>query len=331
VAGGGDYYLCPLPQTQVSAAELQELITPVRAGKLKPEASKRMNEESGRLEKIAEGYEYPVTIAAELDGEPITCTERRLVVHSFKMAEAQSQHLDRRLTQAVNGIKRLNERKKGKPRLKNQAEVETAVAAILKPHRVGELGQVQYHMRRQEQPVHAYGDRPARVQITEEPTVRVRINRPAVAEAKFALGWRVYATNAPRAQLSLTKAVLAYRGSYLIERGFPRLKGPPLSLTPIYLTTPGRLTGLVRVLLIGLRVLGLIEYKARRELAKRGEKIAGLTKGLPKKATAHPTTEALLPAFDGITLTRIGQQGYLTPLSELQRRILELIGFTAEI
>jgi transposase len=331
VAGGGDYYLCPLPQTQVSAAELQELITPVRAGKLKPEASKRMNEESGRLEKIAEGYEYPVTIAAELDGEPITCTERRLVVHSFKMAEAQSQHLDRRLTQAVNGIKRLNERKKGKPRLKNQAEVEAAVAAILKPHRVGELVQVQYHMRRQEQPVRAYGDRPARVQITEEPTVRVRINRPAVAEAKFALGWRVYATNAPRAKLSLTKAVLAYRGSYLIERGFHRLKGHPLSLTPIYLTTPGRLTGLVRVLLIGLRVLGLIEYKARRELAKRGEKIAGLTKGLPKKATAHPTTEALLQAFDGITLTRIGQQGYLTPLSELQRRILELIGFTAEI
>jgi transposase len=331
VAGGGDYYLCPLPQTQVSAAELQELITPVRAGKLKPEASKRRNEESGRLEKIAEGYEYPVTITAELDGEPIACTERRLVVHSFKMAEAQSQHLDRRLTQAVTGIKRLNERKKGKPRLKNQAEVEAAVAAILKLHRVGELVQVQYHLGRQEQPVRAYGDRPARVQVTEEPTVRVRINRPAVAEAKFALGWRVYATNAPRAKLSLTKAVLAYRGSYLIERGFHRLKGHPLSLTPIYLTTPGRLTGLVRVLLIGLRVLGLIEYKARRELAKRGEKIAGLTKGLPKKATARPTTEALLQAFDGITLTRIGQQGYLTSLSELQWRILELIGFTAEI
>jgi hypothetical protein len=56
-----------------------------------------------------------------------------------------------------------------------------------------------------------------------------------------------------------------------------------------------------------------------------------LTKGLPKKATARPTTEALLQAFEGITLTRIGQQWYLTPLSKRQRRMLELIGFTAEM
>ena len=55
------------------------------------------------------------------------------------------------------------------------------------------------------------------------------------------------------------------------------------------------------------------------------------TKGLPRKATARPTTEALLQAFDGLTLTGIGQLWYLTPLSDLQRRILELLGFTAEI
>jgi transposase len=331
VASGGDYYLCPLPQTQVSAADLQELLTPVRAGKLKPTAITRMNEESSRREKIAEGYEYPVTLAAERDGQPWAFPERRLVVHSLKMAEAQSQNLDRRLKQAVTDITRLNERKQGKSRPQNQAALEAAVAAILKTHRVGDLVHVQYHVRRQEHSVRAYSDRPARVQVTEESTVRVQINLPAVTEAKFALGWRVYATNASSAHLSLTKAVLAYRGSYVIERGFHRLKGHPLSLTPLYLTTPGRLTGLVRVLLIGLRVLGLIEYKARRELAKRREKIAGLTKGLPQKATARPTTEALLQAFEGITLTRTGQQWYLTPLSELQRRILELLGFMAEI
>jgi transposase len=169
------------------------------------------------------------------------------------------------------------------------------------------------------------------VRVIEEHRVSVQIKRAAVAEAKYFLGWRVYATNAESAKLSMTKAVLAYRGSYLIERGFHRLKGHPLSLTPIYLTTPGRLTGLVRVLLIGLRVLGLIEYKARRELAKSGEQISGLTKGLPKKATARPTTEAMLQAFEGITLMRIGGQSYLTPLSALQGRIVELLGFSAEI
>ena len=144
------------------------------------------------------------------------------------------------------------------------------------------------------------------------------------------LGWRVYATNAPVEQLSLTQAVLAYRGSPVIERGFRRLKGP-LSLTPLYLTTTARLTGLVRVLLIGLRVLGLIEYKARRALAERGAQIAGLTKGLPQKATARPTTEALLRVFEGLTLISIGGQWYLTPLNALQTHILELLGFSSEI
>jgi transposase len=314
-AGGGDYYLCPLPQTQVSAVALQELLTPVRAGKLKPEAIKRVKEASGRREKSAEGEEYPVTSVAELDGQPLTFTERRLVVCSLKRAEAQSQNLDRRLQLAVTAIKRLNERKKGNPRPKNQAALAAAGATILQTSRVAELLQVHSPVRRHEHPVRAYGDRPARGRVTEEPRGRVQINRLAVAESKFALGWRSYATNAPSAQVSLTKAVLAYRGAYRIERGFHRLKGQPVSLTPIYLTMPSHLTGLVRVLLIGLRGLGLLEYQARRELAKRGEKIAGLTKGLPRKATARPTTEALRQAFEGITLTRIGHQGYLTPLS----------------
>jgi hypothetical protein len=39
----------------------------------------------------------------------------------------------------------------------------------------------------------------------------------------------------------------------------------------------------------------------------------------------------MLQAFEGISLVRVGQQWYLTPLSDLQRRIVELLGFTAEI
>lgn len=82
---------------------------------------------------------------------------------------------------------------------------------------------------------------------------------------------------------------------------------------------------------IRVEISGRCDRKARRELAKRGEQMAGLTKGLPKKATARPTTEALLQAFEGITLMRLGQQWDLTPLNDLRQRILELIGFSSEI
>jgi hypothetical protein len=145
------------------------------------------------------------------------------------------------------------------------------------------------------------------VWVAEEWRVRGAIHRAALEQAQAVLGWRGYATNAPVEQWRLTPAVLAYRGSPVSERGVRRLQGP-LSLPPLYLPTPARLTGLGRVLLIGLRGLGLSEYKARRALAERGAQIAGLTTGLPQKATARPTTEALLRVFEGLTLISIGGQ-----------------------
>jgi transposase len=330
LAEGGDYYLCPLPATQVAPAQLAELLAPVLSGELKPVALKRRNDETGRLEKIAEGYEYPVSIEAEHEGRCVQYEERRLVVCSVQLARAQKKGLAQRVKKAAAEIKRLTQKKRGKARPKTEAAWQAAVEKMLRKYHVVGLLEVTYQGERSARPVRAYQERPATMRVAEEWRVRVAINRAALEQAQAVLGWRVYATNAPVEQLSLTQAVLAYRGSPVIERGFRRLKGP-LSLTPLYLTTTARLTGLVRVLLIGLRVLGLIEYKARRALAERGAQIAGLTKGLPQKATARPTTEALLRVFEGLTLISIGGQWYLTPLNALQTHILELLGFSSEI
>jgi hypothetical protein len=91
------------------------------------------------------------------------------------------------------------------------------------------------------------------------------------------------------------------------------------------------LTGLVRGLLIGLRVLGLLEYKARLALAASGEKIAGLTKGQPRKATARPRAEALLQAFTDQSMFRVKGQWHQTPLKGLQCKILKLLRFSEDI
>jgi transposase len=129
--------------------------------------------------------------------------------------------------------------------------------------------------------------------------------------------------------------VLAYREEYLVERGFGRLKGKPLSLTPLYVESDERATGLLRVLLIALRVLCLLEFSVRRQLHAEGEKLAGIYPGNPKRATARPTTELMLRTVEGVTLTVIGQAGevgaYLTPLSAVQQRILQLLDLSPEI
>src|SRR5712691_4487006 len=139
----------------------------------------------------------------------------------------------------------------------------------------------------------------------------------------------------PSAELSLQQAVLAYREEYLVERGFGRLKGKPLSLTPLYLDADERVTGRLRVLLIALRVLCLLEFSVRRQLQSAGEKLAGIYPGNPTRATARPTSELMLRAFEGVTLTAVtlaGEGGaYLTPLSSVQQRILHLLGLSPEI
>lgn len=331
LAAGGDFYLCPLSAVQMPAPVLAALLVPVRTGVQAVQPLWRKNEETGRREKIAEGFEYEVTLTGEQDGQSVTCTERRLVVRGLAQAKAQKASLRRRLRNAHTAIGQLGQRKKGKTCPRTEAEWRAAVDKILTRQRVVGLLRVDYDVTRQTQTRRAYGARPACAQVRESVQVKVTTDTTAVQAAEFQLGWRVYVTNAPAPQLSLTQAVLAYRGSFLIERGFRRLKGRQLSLTPLYLTTAARLTGLVRVLLIGLRVLGLLEYQARRALAEAQETLAGLTKGLPKKATARPTAEALLGAFAGITLFGVGTQWYLTPLTALQQRILKLLEFSEDI
>ena len=331
LAAGGDFYLCPLSAVQMPAATLADLLTPVRTGAQRLQAVWRADEETGCREKIAVGFAYEVTLTGEVNGQSVMCTERRLVVRSLAHAQAQKASLRARLKIARTDIRQLGQRKKGKTCPRTEAEWRAAVDKILTRQRVVGLLAVQYDVTRQTQTVRAYGPRTARVRVQETVKVRVTTDTAAVQAAEFWLGWRVYVTNAPASQLSLTQAVLAYRGSFLIERGFRRLKGRALSLTPLYLATATRLTGLVRVLLIGLRVLGLVEYQARRTLAKQQETLAGLTKGLPQKTTARPTAEALLQAFEGITLFGVGPQWYLTPLTALQQRILKLLGFSEDI
>lgn len=331
VAADGDFYLCPLPVKQVSAAELTRLVEAVRLGQQATTPVWRRNEETGKKEKIALGYESEVELTGEQNGKPVQFTERRLVVRSPRQAKAETKSLRARLRLAQRQIRALGKPKQGKRVPQTEAQWRAAVGQILSKQRVSDLLKVEFETQRQQRPVRAWGARPARTEVTEKVRVEMTVQTEALAQAEFLTGWRVYATNAPAAELSLPQAVLAYRGSFLIERGFHRLKGHALALTPMYLTTPQHLTGLVRGLLIGLRVLGLLEYKARQALAASGEKLAGLTKGLPKKATARPTAEALLQAFEGQSLFRVQGQWYQTPLTDLQRQILNLLNFSEDI
>jgi transposase len=334
IAGAGDYYLCPLPPAQLAAGELEEALARVWSGEESLRAVWR-EQEHGEPTLIAQGYEREVLMRVEEQGQRREWSERRLVVHSVRHAEAAAAALRTRVAKAQTQVEALNRRGRGRKRCREVAKLRQAVTAIVQRYHVEEFLWLRYAHHTTTRPVRAYQGRPASVKTEHQATVEVRVDEAALAAAVRRLGWRVYGTNHPAEQLSFEQAVLAYRSEYLVERSLGRLKGRPLALRPMYVQRDDHATGLIRLLSIALRVLTLLEFVVRRQLAVTGEPLAGLYAGNGKRETVRPTAERLLEAFQEVTLTVITEgrhvSRHVTALSPLQTHILELLGFSSRV
>jgi transposase len=218
---------------------------------------------------------------------------------------------------------------RGHKQFTQAAPLRAAAEAILQQRDVVGLLGLTIRAEVERQTLRAYGDRPARTRERRRYVLTVRDQPAAIAAEEQRLGWRAYATNAPRAALPLAQAVQAYRDEWLVERDMARLKARPLSLRPLWVSRDDHAVGLTHLLTLGARVLALVEYQARQKLQQASGQLIGLYPGQPRRATDQPTSERLLKAFDPIVLTsfQIGQQvhRFLTPLSELQQTILRAL------
>jgi transposase len=331
---GGDYYLCPLSKTHLSEKVLETYLEPVWREEQALTDVYRERVDGERV-RIAEGYEREVELTAPVEDETVTWTERHLVVRSLRQARAAKTRLRKRLKKALVALRALNERGRGKKRYDSVDELRQAAESVMEEHRVQGMLCVDYQTISHERTIRKYGDRPTRTVVEHEFHLAAEVDEAAVSKWLRRKGWRVYATNASAQHLPLAHAVLAYRSQYLVERGCGRLKGRPLSVTPMYLERDDHATGLIRLLSIALRILTSLEFLVRRRLAQEGAELAGLYAGNPTRSTARPTAERILEAFEHITLTVIRDPPrrlhHITPLSSLQQRILELLDFSPNI
>jgi transposase len=336
VVASGDYYLCPLAGTQLSEESRQQLLAPVFAGQQPLSQVFRPSEEASPEPMLmAEGFETCESLSAEVEGQPMPWEERRLVIRSLRYAQAQEQAVRKRITRAMAALTALNQRGRGKKRWTEVPALQEACHKILVNYAVEGLIGLRFITEVTERAVRRYGARPARVIRDQDVWVQATVDQARLEAHLHQLGWRVYATNHAVADLSLEQAVLAYRAQYVIERPFGRLKNRPLSLTPMYLNSETRITGLVRLLSLGLRLLTVLEFVVRRTLRHGGKRLAGIYPGNPKRATTSPTTESMLQAFQDITLTVIQDGAQITrhvsPLSLVQQQILALMGLSQDI
>ena len=333
IASRGDFYLCPLSQVQLADGELDEAIEAVGTGHqaLLPVFRDADVDEP---ELIAEGFERHMEMQVEVAGKPQHWTERRLVIRSVGHAQAAEAALRARVAKAQAQVEALNQRGRGRKRFAEIDDLRQAVVEIVQRQQVEDFLWLRYEQCTTRHRLRASRGRAAGVKEDRQAFVDVRVDKAALEAAIDRLGWRIYSTNQPLSQLSLAHAVLAYRQEYQVERSLGRLKGRPLSLTPMYVQRDDHATGLIRLLSIALRVLTLLEFVVRRQLAAQGNALGGLYAGNSKRATARPTAERLLEAFQEVTLTVMegAKQAHrhLTALSPLQERILELLGFSAQ-
>lgn len=334
-----DYYLCPLSAKQMPEAELDRLLAPVFSGTLIPQDIRLPNAD-GQIDEtdapVAIGFIDTLEQHGQDQNKKIQhWKEQRLVVRSLAFAASQEKHLRQRVARAVTEINALDERKQGKPRVPDEATACQAAAAILAKHRVEGLVHVTVRTDVLHRAKRRYGTRPATTVRRERVRVGATCAEEPLAQAVQRLGWRVYATNHSAEEVSLAQGVAAYRSEYLIEQGFGRLKGRALSLSPLFLHDEQRVVALICLLSIALRVLVLMQFVVRRNLRHGRAMLKGIYPGQPGRQTAQPTTEMMLWALRGVTLSRItidGQRLYhLTPLNAVQKRILVLMEVPFEI
>lgn len=332
VVSTADWYVCPLSQSQLSHTDRLAVLAAVFSGEQKLEPVYRPADPGHEPELVAEGFRYDVELSAEIDGRRRRWKERRWVVQSRAFAQSQAENLEVRLEKAITQLEQLNERKQGKKRLTAQQTSE-AGERIIQKQRVEGLLDWQVKTTTCEKVVRGYGNRPEQTVRDEEHRVEISRRVGAIAQAKREMGWQVYATN--NLKLNLVGVVWGYRGQYQIEAGWSRLKGCPLSLTPMYLATESRMQGLVLLLSLAVRALTLLEWVVRRKLQESGETLKGVYPSQPGRQTKTPSAEMLLKVFRGLSLTQVQVEGqvskHVTPLDTLQKRLLELWGFPDDL
>jgi len=330
----GDYYLCPLGGTQLKAEVLQAYLDPVEQGTVELQEI-HYDYADGHSALMANGYEQTQTCTGEWDGHPWTWSERQWVVYSLVYAQSAQQAVQTRLGQAQTALTALNQSGRGHTAFPNEDALAQAAEGVLTRYRVKDYVHLTYSQRVEQHTVRRYQDRPARVGEHRQFQVNYTLDTEAIDQQMRTLGWRVYVTNHPEAALSLPQAVTVYRQEHLVEHSFARLKGHPLSLSPMDLQREDHIKGLIRLLSIGLRLLTLVEFQVRQALADHREPLSGLYPGNPKRVTTRPTAELLLASFHDITLIMVNARGptyaHLTELTPLQQRILQALNFPASI
>ena len=319
------HYLMPLARTGQVPDLLAQWLEELRSAE-HPLETVTLLKADGSIRRQLTGYAISRVVEDKTPhGYPVCWREQVFLVHSDTHHRRQQQGLEKRLQTSTTKLLNLTPPVgRGRKQIRQEPELVQKAQAILNSHHV--VGLLDYSIQ-YEPPTKTHK---ARYQITT-----VTRTETAIEQHQQCFGWRVYVSNASTEQLSFEQAVLIYRDEWIVEHGFHRFKGKSLGAHPMFVKRDDQVQGLMHLLSLGLRLLSLIECVVHRQLVDTQDSLTGLYPENPKKSTTKPTTERLLKAFGNITLTIFEMEGqsyrHISPLTPLQEKIIQLLGFSPRI
>ncbi len=322
----GSPYLCAFRQPAADAAELKQWIETALTHEKEWQVLEQIEEGTGEIKVVSHIYAWERKHSGvhPEHGAPFSWNERVLVTRSVALQAGLTKKRERARQQLYAELDKLGQPpKRGRKRYRQQAELTQKVNELLAQYRFDNIIHVTLK-------AEAHRDGGARWVVAD-----YTCDEDAWEQMVAWLGWQIYLSTAPAAYYSDPDLVLIYRQQPRLERGISRLKSRNLHIRPVFLHDEQRISGLTWLLLLALRVIVLLEFRVRRELAQQQQAIVGLNPASKNQAATRPTTERMLKTFGNITFS-IVQLGdavhhHVSPLTLTQQHILSLLHFSDDI
>lgn len=260
---------------------------------------------------------------------------RLLWYRSARKAEHDRTTRRERTERALSELAALRARLEGpRPRFRDRASVEQAVAEILAARDVAGWLTVAVVQRETEHYRQATPGRPGKdTRYVREVQTRFGLSDEVdAARLKQAeIGDGVFPLLTNQREMSAEQVLRAYKRQPFIEKRFSQFKSD-FAVAPVYLKEIGRIQGLLGIYFLALLVQTLLERELRQAMARAG--VEHLPLYGEERDCRRPTARKLLDAFEPVqrhvlTLADGQQESMTTQLSSLQRQILKLLGIPA--
>lgn len=338
IVQNGEFYLVPLALQVPAKAMLKQLVDEVVNGTQEAKLIFDINEKN-ESKIIGAGFEAErIQKLQDINNEcKVQWSERVLLIRSYDHAKQEIDAFNRKIKKLHDQILKLTSKQCSNPETATE-ELLGKIAKFKEENDISEIFDIEIETSMNESEKNRSEKRNGvkrsgtyKVKHFKSKVLSVKENSSLVEKMTHKLGWRLYATNAPKGILTFNQAYKYFRKTmYVIEIGFHKVKDY-INISPLYVRKEDQILGMTRLLMLALKILTLMTAEIRANMKKENIILKGLYAGQPARRHESPTAECILKYFSRMEIALIGQKirgnwyWSITQLSDNCRAILTLL------